>query len=30
MVSVTSDPRLSQLAELLVERSLDVQPGWQV
>jgi aminopeptidase len=30
MVAVTSDPRLSQLAKLLVERSLDVQPGWQV
>ena len=25
-----SDPRVRQLAELLVERCLDVQPGWQV
>ena len=24
------DPRITQLAELLVNRSLDVQPGWQV
>lgn len=24
------DPRVARLAELLVERSLDVQPGWQV
>ena len=27
---MTTDPRLPQLAKLLVERSLDVQPGWQV
>jgi len=27
---VTEDPRLRALATLLVERSLDVQPGWQV
>lgn len=27
---MTPDPRLPQLAKLLVERSLDVQPGWQV
>ncbi|MCP9486806.1 MAG: aminopeptidase [Gaiellaceae bacterium MAG52_C11] len=25
-----NDPRIRQLAELLVNRSLDVQPGWQV
>jgi aminopeptidase len=25
-----SDPRLEQYARLIVERSLDVQPGWQV
>jgi aminopeptidase len=25
-----TDPRISQLATLLVERCLDVQPGWQV
>ncbi|MDQ3103328.1 MAG: aminopeptidase, partial [Actinomycetota bacterium] len=25
-----SDPRIRELAELLVNRSLDVQPGWQV
>src|SRR5437763_16673808 len=24
------DPRVEQYARLLVERSLDVQPGWQV
>src|SRR3954464_12808065 len=24
------DPRLEQYARLIVERSLDVQPGWQV
>ena len=27
---MTPDPRLGELAALLVERSLDVQPGWQV
>ncbi len=27
---MTEDPRLRALATLLVERSLDVQPGWQV
>ncbi len=27
---MTEDPRPRQLATLLVERSLDVQPGWQV
>jgi len=30
MAAVTEDPRPRQLAALLVERSLDVQPGWQV
>jgi len=24
------DPRIEAYAKLLVERSLDVQPGWQV
>ena len=27
---MTPDPRLRELATLLVDRSLDVQPGWQV
>ncbi len=27
---MTADPRLRELATLLVDRSLDVQPGWQV
>jgi aminopeptidase len=30
MAAVTADPRPRELAALLVERSLDVQPGWQV
>jgi aminopeptidase len=30
MAPVTADPRPRELAALLVERSLDVQPGWQV
>jgi aminopeptidase len=30
MAAVSVDPRLPELAELLVNRSLDVQPGWQV
>ena len=28
--AVVADPRIRELAELLVNRSLDVQPGWQV
>jgi aminopeptidase len=30
MAAVTDDPRPRELATLLVDRSLDVQPGWQV
>ena len=30
MALVSEDPRLPAVARLLVERSLDVQPGWQV
>jgi aminopeptidase len=29
-VAVTGDPRIEQLAKLLVETCVDVQPGWQV
>ena len=29
-MTVAHDPRVTQLAELLVGRSLEVQPGWQV
>ncbi len=30
MTETNGDPRVARLAELLVARSLDVQPGWQV
>jgi aminopeptidase len=29
-VEAVSDPRIAEYARLIVERSLDVQPGWQV